>query len=483
PLDLRYSAHIQTPENFEKGKIATHNYQSIDKLEENYKRYKDTPHSKFRDEFVNKGMDKTLERAGTLYKKGIETVTDIYTGRQISTQTRLEDGRQNPNAAEREHVIPSAKLFKDSSLQMANTSNELADIINNPENLQGYTTAKRNRRKSDSSPIEMEERDKNKHWEKANKKAEEFIDKTEKEGEARLKQDGRETWTQEGKLIGGKAIRTLVMTLLAALIKEVIQKLIAWFRAGKKSISTFIDSVKESVKSFLSNLKRYLIDAGSAVMTTIFTAIIDPIVGTIKKSWILLKQGYKSIKKTIDFFKEPANKNMPFSIKVMEAGKIITTGIAAGGAILLSEAIEKGLMTFPAFAYPIPLLGSLASLLGLFFGALISGLIGAIALNLIDKIIASKQRELADKRMIAAGNAVLAVQNTQIELVKKQTAQAKDQARKSINERHTEAADILKKKITGIQERSKKIFNDETDSQAEQEFNDSLNAIKNLLEA
>lgn len=54
PLDLRYSAHIQTPENFEKGKIATHNYQSIDKLEENYKRYKDTPHSKFRDKFVDK---------------------------------------------------------------------------------------------------------------------------------------------------------------------------------------------------------------------------------------------------------------------------------------------------------------------------------------------------------------------------------------------------------------------------------------------
>lgn len=481
PLDLRYSAHIQTPENFEKGKIATHNYQSIDKLEENYKRYKDTPHSKFRDKFVDKGMDKTLERAGTLYKKGIGTVTDIYTGRQISTQTRLEDGRQNPNAAEREHVIPSAKLSKDSSLQMANTSNELADIINNPENLQGYTTAKRNRRKSDSSPIEMEERDKNKHWEKANKKAEEFIDKTEKEGEARLKQEGRETWTQEGKLIGGKAIRTLVMTLLAALIKEVIQKLIAWFRAGKKSISTFIDSVKESVKSFLSNLKRYLIDAGSAVMTTIFTAIIGPIVGTIKKSWILLKQGYKSIKKTIDFFKEPANKNMPFSIKVMEAGKIITTGIAAGGAILLSEAIEKGLMTFPAFAYPIPLLGSLASLLGLFFGALISGIIGAIALNLIDKLIAGKQRELADKKIIEAGNHVLNVQSKQIELAKQRTAYAKEKARTTINNRHTKAAEFMKETITDVKNIGEQIAGNKLERQTNTTVEDDLQAIYNLL--
>lgn len=481
PLDLRYSAHIQTPENFEKGKIATHNYQSIDKLEENYKRYKDTPHSKFRDEFVNKGMDKTLERAGTLYKKGIETVTDIYTGRQISTQTRLEDGRQNPNAAEREHVIPSAKLSKDSSLQMANTSNELADIINNPENLQGYTTAKRNRRKSDSSPIEMEDCDKNRHWEKANQKAEKYVNEKKKEGEERLKKEGLETQEKEKNLIKGELIRSVIMTLLAALIKEVIQKLIAWFRAGKKSISTFIDSVKESVKSFLSNLKRYLIDAGSAVMTTIFTAIIGPIVGTIKKSWILLKQGYKSIKDTINFFKDPKNQNMPFNIKVMEAGKIITAGLTAGGAILLSEAIEKGLMTFPAFAYPIPLLGSLASLLGLFFGALISGIIGAIALNLIDKLIAGKQRELADKKIIEAGNQVLAIQSAQIEVAKQRVAYTKEKVRTSINARHAEVAEFMKDTITDVKNIGEQISRNKQKRQKSNEVENDLQAIYDLL--
>lgn len=73
---------------------------------------------------------------------------------------------------------------------------------------------------------------------------------------------------------------------------------------------------------------------------------------------------------------------------MMEVGKIIVTGATAGGAILLGETIEKGLMTIPVFAFQIPLLGSLASLLGMFFGALISGLIGALALNLIDKMIA-----------------------------------------------------------------------------------------------
>lgn len=140
-------------------------------------------------------------------------------------------------------------------------------------------------------------------------------------------------------------------------------------------------------------MKTHLLNAGNTLITTIFTAIFGPVIGMIKKAWIFLKQGYKSVKEAIEFFKNPANKNMPFSIKMMEVGKIIVTGATAGGAILLGETIEKGLMTIPVFAFQIPLLGSLASLLGMFFGALISGLIGALALNLIDKMIAKKQTE------------------------------------------------------------------------------------------
>ena len=147
-LDLRDSAHIQTKENFADGKIATHNYISKDKLEHNYDRYKNKPHGEFRREFVNPGMNASLPRAGKLEEQGIDTVTDIYTGRQIPTQKKLEDGSNNPLAAQREHVKASAELYKDPSLQMANSDEELAGIINNPENLQGYTTAKRNNRKT-----------------------------------------------------------------------------------------------------------------------------------------------------------------------------------------------------------------------------------------------------------------------------------------------------------------------------------------------
>lgn len=193
-------------------------------------------------------MNDTLERAGSLHSKGDESVRDIYTGRQIPTKTKLEDGRNNPEAAQREHVKPSAEVYKRPSLQMANNNEELAAIINDPENLQGYTTAERNNRKSDNSAVDMEDRDKNKHWEKADQRAEEFLKKKEKEGEDRLKSEGEKTQKEEAFRIGGKALRAAIMGLLASLIKDIIRKLIQWFRSGNRKLETFIENVKGAIK-------------------------------------------------------------------------------------------------------------------------------------------------------------------------------------------------------------------------------------------
>lgn len=481
-LDLRDSAHIQTKEKFADGKIATHNYISKDKLEHNYDRYKNKPHGEFRREFVNPGMNASLPRAGKLEEQGIDTVTDIYTGRQISTQKKLEDGSNNPLAAQREHVKASAELYKDPSLQMANSDEELAGIINNPENLQGYTTAERNNRKSDNSAADMEERDKNKHWEKANERAEKYITKKQKEGEERLKAEGRKTQREEAFRIGGKALRSVIMGLLASLVKDIIQKLVAWFRSGKRSLSTFIDSVKLAIKSFLSNMKTHLLNAGNTLITTIFTAIFGPVIGMIKKAWIFLKQGYKSVKEAIEFFKNPANKNMPFSIKMMEVGKIIVTGATAGGAILLGETIEKGLMTIPVFAFQIPLLGSLASLLGMFFGALISGLIGALALNLIDKMIAKKQRSINQSQQISKKNDIINSQEQILVVMAAQAANDKKDTAQNVMNRHQEANDVIEKSTSSVDENLNAVNDNEKKSEEIQTRNTSaLDEIDDIL--
>lgn len=453
-LDLRNEAHIQTAENFAEGKLATHNYKSREQLEHNYDRYKNKPHGTFRKEYVDPGMDKAMPRAGVLHNQGVETVTDIYTGRQIPTQTKLEDGRNNPKAAQREHVKPSAKCYEDPSLQMANGDQELADIINDPNNLQGYTTAERNNRKSDSSPDEMQDRDKNKHWEKAHKRAEEFIDKKRKEGEERLKQEGRQTQREEAFRIGGKALRAVIMGLLASLIKDIIRKLISWFRSGSRTLTTFIDSVKSALKAFISNLKEHLLTAGNTLVTTITTAIFGPVIGMIKKAWIFLKQGYKSIKEAIKFLKEPVNKNMPFSIKMMEVGKIVIGGLTTGGAILLSEVIEKGLMGIPVFAFQIPLLGSLASLLGMFLGALVSGLIGALALNVIDKYIANRLKKENDNKQFEKKNEIIHIQEQLIMVTAANTVSQKKQMASNISNRHSEAAEHYNEIKQSVQNKS-----------------------------
>ncbi|MBR3919160.1 MAG: ABC transporter permease [Clostridia bacterium] len=447
-LDLSDDAHIQTPENFAKGKIAEHNHISRVELGENYKRYSETPHKEFRKEYVNPGMDATLERAGKLKAQGIDTVTDIYTGRQIPTETKFENGKNNPNAAQREHVKPSAENYENPSLQMGYSSEELADIINHPDNLQGYTTAQRNGRKSDKTANEMEDCDKTKHWEKANEKAEKHIKEKELEGEKRLIDEGRKTQIEETFRIGGKALKTVLMSMLASLVKDIIRKLIKWFRSRQRVLSTFIDSIKNAVKEFIKNMKQHLINAGDTLLTTIATAIIGPIVGMIKKAWIFLKQGYNSVKEAIQFLTDPNNANMSFSIKLLKVGKIIIAGLTAGGAILLGEVIETSLDSIPIIkAINIPSLGSLASLLGIFFGAVISGIIGALALDFIDRIVAKKLKEENAIKTFGARNGILATQALAIQVATVNTAEVKNTTAMSIIDRHNEAGNIAREII------------------------------------
>ena len=435
-LDLRNSAHIQTPENFAKGKIADHNYISGEQLKQNYERYKNMPHGEFRKNYVDPGMNATLPRAGTLHENGIDTVTDIYTGRQIPTATKLPNGKNNPKAAQREHVIPSAELYDNPSLQMANNNEDLAAIINNPNNLQGYTTADRNNRKSDKSPDEMNDQDKNKHWQKAHDKAEEYIKQQEKKGEDRLKQEGRKTQREEAFRIGRTALRSILMQMLADVGKKIIGKLVVWFKSAKRTLDSLIKSIKESIISFVTDIKARLINAGNIALNTIASAIYGPIFGTLKKVWMLLKQGWRALKDAIDYIRKPENKGKPIDRLILETGKILTAGLTGASAILLGDAIEKGLITIPVFAIEIPMLGNLANILGIFFGAVVAGIIGAIAINLIDKYIAKHQEQDNLNNQIDKKNEILQTQSRLTAVKVQQMVREKEQVAKSMLDRH-----------------------------------------------
>lgn len=460
PLDLSDEAHIQTTENFENGKIATHNYISKENLEYNYDRYKNKPYSEFRENYVDKGMDKVLKRAGELNKNGTETVIDIYTGRKISTMTKLENGKNNPEAAQREHVIASAELYKNPSLQMANSNEELAAIINNPENLQGYTTAKRNNRKSDNSADEMEEQDKTKHWKKANKRAKKFEKQKEKEGEERLREEGRKTQKEEAFRIGGKALKSAIMTLLVTLLKNIIGKLVKWFRTAKRSFSTLVEHIKEAFTSFLDGINSHLINSAMGVFNTVAMSIFNQISRIFKNFWTILKQGWRSLKEAFNYIKNPENRKKPIGVLLFEIGKIIIAGVSAVGAVLLGEIIEIILSGIPFLAIEIPLLGSLANIIGIFMGAAISGVIGAIAINYIQKKLEKKLKSETTIKQIEKGNEILLTQAKIQEVSEKKLVNKKIKTAFDIKSRHEKFSEYVEENEKEIEEKNKILKNE-----------------------
>jgi hypothetical protein len=199
--------------------------------------------------------------------------------------------------------------------------------------------------------------------------------------------------------------------------------------------------------------------AAKSTIATLTTMIFGPIVRVLQKAWTFIKQGYKSLKKAIKYLKDPSNKNKPFSIKMMEVGKIIIAGLSAAGSIVLGGAIEAALSAIPLFAIEIPLLGSLASIVGLFFGGLISGVIGAIAINLIDRWIAKKQANIVTCQLIEKNNQVLNLQAKKIKISDAQLQKKKYQTAMEIVKNHQATAAAMKKNAAAIEDDLNDIFN------------------------
>ena len=269
------------------------------------------------------------------------------------------------------------------------------------------------------------------------------------EGEQRSKVVGSASQKEELFRIGGKALRAVLMSMLAALVKDIIRKLIKWFSSGKRVLSTFIDSIKAAVNEFIQNLKQHLKNAGDAFLTTLATALIGPIVGVIMKAWIFLKQGNNSVKEAIDFLTAPQNAGMPFSDQLLEVGTIIIAGVTAGGAIVLGEAIANSLRSI-GLVVEIPLLGGLAELLGIFFGAVISGIIGALALDLIDRMIAKQLKDENAIKIFDRKSAILATQSAVVQTATANSLVVKNAAAKSIINRHNEAGKEAKNIVDEI---------------------------------
>ena len=299
-------------------------------------------------------------------------------------------------------------------------------------------------------------------------------EKQQKEAEQKSIEAGKKSRKEEAFRIGGKALRAVLMQLLAELVREIISKMIKWFKSSKKTLDSLLDRLKEAIHSFVGQMKKHLINAGNTVLNTVATAIFGPIFRMINNMWLMFKQGLKSLKESIDYIKRPENKYKPIGYLILEIGKIVMTGLVGVGGILLGQTIETGLMTIPIFAVEIPLIGSLANILGIFFGAVVAGIIGAIVINFIDKVIEKRLKSENLKAQINKGNEILNLQRNIQAVNEVRLEYKKFNFAKKIKERNCIANDIMYNSLKNIVNNCKK---DET---IEDTFNDIDRLLKEL---
>ena len=449
-LDLRKEAHIQTTENFADGKIATHNTE-IDYQQ----RYDDWQSNFVKDENGNVVTHQT--------RSGKEEATLVKGARKPFDEGRPTGSVENHT--DMDHTVSAAEIIRDPAANAHMTKDEQIAFANSDANLNEMDSSL-NRSKGDKSmtdwldnpnssgqkPDEIFDISAEAEAKLRQKDAEarEEYEKQKKEAEQKSIEAGKKSRKEEAFRIGGKALRELLMQLLAELVREIVAKMVKWFKSSKKALDTLLDSLKEAIRSFIGKMKQHLINAGNTLFTTVATAIIGPIVGTIKKVWIMLKQGWSSLKNAIAYIKDPANKGKPIGRLMMEVGKIVIAGMTGIGAMVLGEVIEKGLMTIPIFAVEIPLLGSLANILGIFLGAVVAGIIGAIAINIIEKQIEKSMKRDNVDAQIEKGNEILRTQHQLQAVHEVKLDHTKGTTAQNIHDRHVAAANVMADSVENI---------------------------------
>ncbi|MCM3478430.1 AI-2E family transporter [Caldibacillus thermoamylovorans] len=465
-LDLRNEAHIQTTENFANGKIATHNTK-IDYQE----RYDDWQSNFVKDENGNvvTHTTRTEKKEATLVKGARKPFDNDRPSGSAEKHTDMD------------HTVSAAEIIRDPAANAHMTKEEQIAFANSEANLNEMDSSL-NRSKGDKPTTEwldnpnangqkpneifdISDEDDKKMRQKDAEAREEY-EKQKKEAEQKSIEAGKKSQKEEAFRIGGKALRAVLMQLLAELVREIIAKLVKWFKSVKRGLDTLLDSLKEAIHSFIGKMKTHLINAGNTVFSTVATAIIGPVFGTIKKMWMLLKQGWKSLKDAVNYIKNPENKGKPVGRLLLEVGKIIIAGLTGAGALLLGEVIEKGLMTIPIFAFEIPLLGSLANILGIFLGAVVAGIIGAIAINLIEKQIEKSLKAENIDAQIKKGNEILNLQHKVQVVNEVKLEHTKVTLATDIHNRHVAAATVMAESVENIRE------NCSTDESIQDTFDD-----------
>ena len=454
-LDLRKDAHIQTAENFEKGKLATHN-RDVDYQE----RYDTWQNNFVKDDLGN------IKTHSTRSGKIVNTLTK-------DARKPFDAGRptgSKEKGTQMDHTVSAGEIIRDPKANAFLTKEEQIAFANSKVNL-NEIRSEVNQAKGDQSTTELFDNPNSKgqyarevhnisskeekQLIEKDKEAREEYDRVRDEAEKRAIKSGKKSRRDEALKVSGKAFKAALLQLLSEFLRELISKFISWLKETERNLSTFIEKIKEAIISFVNNLSNHLLNVGKSVVTMIASAIVGPVINTFLKAWTFIHQGWKSLKEAIDYLNNPDNKEKSVQIMMLEIGKIVVAGLSATGAIVLGETLGASLTaSFPVLAVSIPLLGTIGSVIGTFMGATLSGIIGAFVLKMIDQQIVNKQITELSSKKIDQNNEMLVIKDQLLDVKSIKLQVEQDSVINTIKERHDMAASIMKEKLSDIFEES-----------------------------
>ncbi len=448
-------------------------------------------------------QDKRYKNANKQMKEDQQndSLKDEYTGKNLGAGDK----------ANLDHVVSRKEIYENKRRKQANIATE--NLANKDENLKATNeslnksknaksveqyTSEREKREADlhkqnekaNKKIDesnMSELEKQKAKEKNNKRLqdkldadEELMKKADKNARKAINKDVTKGVIKEtGKKAGKDALKMAAVQALFAMLKEIMNALVRFFKTKSKSFNGFLNEMKTAITNFIHKIGDFIQTGISSAVGTVVTEIFGPIVSMFRKLASVIKQGVVSLNEAVRYLTDKENKNKPFNIKVMQVGKIITSGIMAGGALFLGEVFEKMLMGISFMNIEIPLLGTLANILGMFLAALLCGIIGAIIINLIDKLIAKRQKQELAKEKLQKNNDILVIQEDLTGVAIQKTDKTKKESAQIISERHRKFSNLMKNSLNQIKENAESDFDDiDNDNDFDEIDNDLLTLLK-----
>ena len=405
---------------------------------------------------ANKAMKET-QKTGNL--------KDEYTGKKLKINEK----------ANLDHVVARKQLFENSWRKIADI--DTADLANKKENFAATNESLNKSKGATSNSDYIKNREvREKKLRDQVQRANEKIDKknisdaekrnlkaiNEKKLNDKLAADSKKMLNAEKKAkkainkdiakkvpvkvankAGKDAVKAMFVAALFGMLKEIMNALVRFFKSKKRSFDSFLDEMKNALHSFFGKIRDFIKVGIDSFVGSIVGEIIGAFAQKLKKLPNLIKQLFSSIRESISYLSNPENQTHSTAIKIAHISKIITSGLVAVGALFLGEYFEKYLSPLPGMGFEIKFLGTIANILGMFLASLLTGILGAIMINRLDRFISRKLIEENQKKQADKKNELLRIQDIQIFVAEENVAVKRNDIFSKMAKNHQKLRELL----------------------------------------